>query len=80
LSWQLRIPYRDRDQRLTDPGVLELPRALQDVISIVGRDGKPQLVPASSTPWWKEDEEIAYGVGKAFDKSQLPIRIKTFEC
>jgi Helix-turn-helix domain len=33
-------------------------------------------LPASSTPWWKLDEELAYGVGKAFVK---PIRIKSFE-
>jgi hypothetical protein len=26
----LKIPYRDRDQRLDDPGVLDLPRALED--------------------------------------------------
>jgi hypothetical protein len=30
VSWELRLPYRDRDQPLDDPDVLALPQALED--------------------------------------------------
>jgi hypothetical protein len=57
---------------------------MEKMIEIAGRDGQPQVVPASTTPWWEEDEPMAHGIGKAFDaaikvKRQRPIRIKLFE-
>jgi hypothetical protein len=56
------------------------------LVAIVGRDGQPVLVLADSVPWWERDEEMAYGIDKAFDAGGLrrngnsdhPIQIKSF--
>jgi hypothetical protein len=79
---------------MTDPQRKSIPSnftpSSDGLVAIVGRDGQPQLVLPDSVPWWEEDEQMAYGIGKAFgagdmpvatrngNASELPIRIKRF--
>jgi hypothetical protein len=60
-------------------------KSIAPMISIVGRDRKPERVRADARLWWEEDEQMARDVGKAFDagfakrNGKTPrIRIKSF--
>jgi hypothetical protein len=60
-------------------------KSIAPMISIVGRDGRPERVRADAALWWEEDEALARGIGKAFDagfakrNGKTPrIRIKSF--
>jgi|Tabmets5t2r1_1033131.scaffolds.fasta_scaffold470355_1 hypothetical protein len=58
--------------------------APRDVITIIGPDGRPQLIPAHEEPWWEKLEREAKSIADAFDfeageNKKAPIKIKTFE-
>jgi hypothetical protein len=73
-----------KENRMTDPQRKSIPEDFEpssDGLCIVGRDGQPQLVLADAKPWWEADEELAYGIAKAFERnghSDHPIQIKSF--